>query len=95
VDLHDDLGDVDRAAQQVDAAAAQAGQLSHAQPAVGAEQHQGSVARANGVGQASDLGRVQEAHLLALDLGQPDRPAGRAGIMSASTAAVRVRPSSW
>jgi hypothetical protein len=30
VDLRDDLGDVDRAAQQVDAAAAQAGQLAHA-----------------------------------------------------------------
>jgi hypothetical protein len=56
VDLHDDLGDVDRA----DAAAAQAGQLSHAQPAVGAEQHQGSVARADGVGQASDLGRFRK-----------------------------------
>jgi hypothetical protein len=67
VDLHDDLGDVDGAAQQVDAAAAQAGQLSHAQAAVGAEQHQGSVAGADGVGQAGDLGRVEEAHLLALD----------------------------
>jgi hypothetical protein len=39
VDLDDDLGDVDGAAQQVDAAAAQAGQLAHAQAAVGAEQH--------------------------------------------------------
>jgi hypothetical protein len=79
VDLNDDLRDVDRAAQQVDAAAAQVGQLPHSQAAVGAQQHQGSVVGANGVGQAGDLGRVQEAHLLALDLGQPDRPAGRTG----------------
>ena len=32
VDLHDDLGDVDGAAQQVDAAAAQAGQLPIRRP---------------------------------------------------------------
>jgi hypothetical protein len=76
VDLNDDLGDVDCALHQVDAATAQAGQLPHAQPSVGAEQHQGSVARADGVGQAGDLGRVEEAHL-PLDLGQPDCPAGR------------------
>jgi hypothetical protein len=78
-DLNDDLGDVDRAAKQVDAATAQAGQLPHPQAAVGAEQHQGAVARADGVGQAGDLGRIEEAHLLPLDLGQPDRPARRTG----------------
>jgi hypothetical protein len=63
---NDDLRNVDRTAQQIDAAATQAGRLPHAQAAVGAEQHQGSVARADGVGQAGDLGRVQELHLLPL-----------------------------
>jgi hypothetical protein len=37
--LNNDLGDVNGAAQQIDAVTAQAGQLADAQPAVGAEQH--------------------------------------------------------
>jgi hypothetical protein len=37
VNLDDGLGDVDCAAQQIHATSTQAGQLPHAQPAVGAE----------------------------------------------------------
>ncbi len=63
MDLNDDLGHIDGPAQQVDTAAAQAGELPHAQAAVGAQQRQGAIAGADGVGQPGDLGRVQEAHL--------------------------------
>jgi hypothetical protein len=78
-DLDHDLGHIDRAPQQIDPAPTQPGQLADAQPAVGSDQDQRPVARADHVGQAGDLGRVQEPHLLPLDLGQPHRPARRAG----------------
>jgi hypothetical protein len=73
-DLDHDLGHRDRPAQQVDAAAAQPGQLPDAQPAVGADQDQGAAAGRDGVGQGGDLGRGQESYLLPLDLGQRDPP---------------------
>ena len=68
--LGDDLGDLHHAPQQVDPAAAQAGQLPDAQAIVGADQDEGAVAQADGVGQAGDLDRGQKPHLLSLNLGQ-------------------------
>ena len=76
-DLNHDLGHLDRPTQQVDAAAAQPGQLPDAQPAVGGDQDQRAVARADRVGQGGDLGRGQEPHLLPLHLGQRHPPTRR------------------
>jgi hypothetical protein len=95
VDLHDDLGDVAGAARQVDAAAAQAGQLAHAQAAVGAEQDQGSVAGADGIGRRATSAGFRKRISSRSILGRRIARHGERGIMSALTAAVRVRPSSW
>jgi hypothetical protein len=73
-DLHDDLGHLDRPAQQVHPASPQLGQLPDPQ-AVGADQ--GAVAREDRIGQGGDLGRGQEPHLLPLDLGQRHPPTRR------------------
>jgi hypothetical protein len=78
-DLDHDLGHLDRPAQQIDAAAAQPGQLPDPQAAVGAHQDQGAVAGPDGVGQGGDLGRGQEPHLLPLVLGQRHPPTRRLG----------------
>jgi single-strand DNA-binding protein len=66
-DLDHDLGHLDGPAQQIDAAAAQPGQLPDPQAAVGAHQDQGAVAGPDGVGQGGDLGRPQPARLCMTD----------------------------
>ena len=55
-DLGEALGHGDRPCQQIDAALAEPGQLSHPQAAVGADEHQYPVAGMNGLGQVNDLG---------------------------------------
>lgn len=79
LDLGDDLGDLDGAAQQVDAAAGQAGELTDTQAPVGADQDQGAIARVDRIGQAGDLGRGEKPRRFALDPGQADGPARGAG----------------
>jgi hypothetical protein len=66
------VGDLDGAAQHVDALASEPGELADAQPAVGADEDQGAVVRPDGVGESGDLDWGEEAHLLPLDLGEGD-----------------------
>jgi hypothetical protein len=93
--LGHDLGDLDGAAQRVDALASEARQLADAQPAVGADQDQSAVPRPDDVSEPGDLDRGEEAHLLPLDLGERDRRQGDWAIMPASTAPASTLPSRW
>jgi hypothetical protein len=55
-DLGEAFGHGDRPRQQIDAALAEPGQLSHPQATVGADEHQYPLAGMNGLGQVNDLG---------------------------------------
>jgi len=66
-DLYRDLGDLEPASQQVDTAAAEAGHLAYPEPAVGAHQDQGAVARVDRIRECCDLVGVEVAHLVLHD----------------------------
>jgi hypothetical protein len=93
--LGNDLGDLDRASQQVDPAAAQAGQLPDPQAAVGADQDQGAIAGADGVGEPGDLDRVRNRISSRSILGRGTRWHGDWAIMPASTVAASTLPRRW
>ena len=59
-DLGEAFGHGDRPRQQIDAALAEPGQLSHPQATVGADEHQYPLAGMNGLGQVNDLGGVRK-----------------------------------
>jgi hypothetical protein len=86
-ELDHNLGHRDHPEQQVDAAAAQPGQLPDAQAAVGAGQDQGAVASMDRVGQGGDLGRVRNRISSRSTLGSGTRRHGDWPSMPASTAA--------
>jgi hypothetical protein len=71
-DLRGGLGHAHGSAQQVQAAHLERDELAGPQAGVGGEADQHPVRRGDGVGQGLDLGRGQEVHLPALDLGELD-----------------------
>jgi hypothetical protein len=94
-DLGDDLRDLDRPPEQVDATTAQAGQLPDAQAAIAGDQDQGAVARGDHVGQPGGLGWVRNRISSRSTLGSGTRRHGVCMTIPASTAAAMTLPRSW
>src|SRR3954454_8442142 len=69
-DLDRLLSNADRAPEDVDPAPAEAGHLREPQTAIRLQKHEGPVPRLYDMGEATDLLRREEPHLLDLDLGQ-------------------------
>jgi len=69
-DLDRLLGHADRAPENVDPTPAESGHLREPQTAVGLQKHERPVSRLDDMGEATDLLRREEPHLLDLDLRQ-------------------------
>ena len=69
-DVHEGLGDVHAASQQIDAAPAQPQHLAQSEAAESTEQHEGPIAGVDRLGEPHQLVGAHEAHLTALDTRQ-------------------------
>ena len=79
VDFAEGLDDLDLAAEHVEASDLQCEQLADAEAGVRGGENESAVAQVDGRGEVVDLVGREEAHLLALHLGELDASAGGSG----------------
>ena len=70
LDIEERLCHVDASPQEVDTPPPQPEHLAEPQSAIAAKEDKGSIALVDGVGEHGELLVVEEAHLLALELGE-------------------------